>query len=68
AKRNQPSTISVEILGYGDERLEAGGNGTPLTHQGYDPAGAVQVVGAGKLTADELAQLSERERNSLLSQ
>ncbi|WP_444860984.1 hypothetical protein, partial [Serratia marcescens] len=49
-------------------RLEAGGNGTPLTHQGYDPAGAVQVVGAGKLTADELAQLSERERNSLLSQ
>ncbi|MDH7588965.1 filamentous haemagglutinin family protein [Serratia bockelmannii] len=68
AQRNQPSTISVEILGYGGERLEAGGNGTPLTRQGYDPAGAVQVVGAGKLTAEELAQLSERERNSLLSQ
>ena len=67
-QRNQPSTISVEILGYGGERLEAGGNGTPLTSQGYDPAGAVQVVGVGKLTAEELAQLSERERNSLLSQ
>ncbi|QWA10751.1 filamentous hemagglutinin family protein [Sodalis ligni] len=68
AQRNQPSVISVQVLGYGTERLEAGGDDNAMRSTGYDPASVVQVVGTGKLDQKSLAQLSEDERRSLQSQ
>ncbi|MDQ9624352.1 hypothetical protein, partial [Serratia marcescens] len=65
AKRNQPSTISVEILGYGDERLEAGGSATATPVAGYRYDSQVQVLGAGPLSPQSREQLTPEERNRL---
>lgn len=65
AQRNQPSTISVEILGYGDERLEAGGGATATTAAGYRYDSQVQVLGAGPLSPQSREQLTPEERDRL---
>lgn len=64
AQRNQPSTISVEILGYGNERLEAGGGGTSASVS-YDYGSQVQVLGAGPLSQDSRQQLTPEEQRKL---
>lgn len=66
SQRNRPSVISVEILGYGSERLEAGG-GQPATTAaiGYNPDSAVQVLAAGPLSQASNERLSAEERRKL---
>lgn len=64
-RRNRPSVITVEILGYGEERLvpEQDGNaGVP----DYRPDGVVRVLGAGELSEEQSAALTDAERRSML--
>ncbi|WP_208227043.1 filamentous haemagglutinin family protein [Brenneria izadpanahii] len=69
AQGNRPSIISVEILGYGNERLQPGGdapldgarNGPP----DYQPDSAIQVLGAGPLSPRAAALLTQEEKNDL---
>jgi filamentous hemagglutinin family protein len=66
SQRNQPSVISVQILGYGSERLEAGGDGaTGGTAVNYNPDSSVQVLGAGPLSPSSRAMLTAEERSKL---
>ena len=63
ARQNQPSIISVQILGFGDEptaaRHPAGAAApSPERQAAYRRDGAVQVVGDGPLDATQLARLS----------
>ncbi|MFD4838738.1 filamentous hemagglutinin family protein [Achromobacter sp. NPDC058515] len=69
ARQNQPSVISVQILGYGEEPVAGA---APLPQAGaaaaapkYDAASAVQVLGAGALDASETAKLSVEEQRRL---
>ncbi len=62
---NRPSVITVEILGYGQERLvpEQDRNvGAP----DYRPDGVVRVLGAGELSEEQGAALTDAERRSML--
>ncbi|SDS18505.1 filamentous hemagglutinin family N-terminal domain-containing protein [Halopseudomonas litoralis] len=60
ARRNLPSIISVEILGYGDERLEpSSGRNDPLS---YNQGSPVQVLGVGPVSEEGLQQMTEEER------
>ncbi|QVQ26998.1 filamentous haemagglutinin family protein [Achromobacter deleyi] len=71
ARQNQPSVISVQILGYGEDPVA----GAPATAPApaatsaaapkYDSASAVQVLGAGELDASETAKLSMEEQRRL---
>ena len=69
ARQNQPSIISVQILGFGDEPT-AGAASSPgprllaRAPGGYRRDGAVQVVGDGPLDATQLARLSAEERKA----
>ncbi len=65
--RRQPSIISVEILGYGDERLggQAGGDRPRSEPLGYNPDGAVRILGAGELSQEARSRLTSRERRNL---
>jgi filamentous hemagglutinin family protein len=61
---NRPSVITVEILGYGQERLvpEQDRNaGAP----DYRPDGVVRVLGAGELSEEQGAALTDAERRSM---
>lgn len=69
ARQNQPSVISVQILGYGEEPV-AGAAPMPAPADAsiaprYDAASAVQVLGAGTLDPSETANLSVEERRRL---
>jgi filamentous hemagglutinin family protein len=64
-----PSLFTVKVLGFGNEQADEGGTGK---HQGgepqassYQPAGVVQVLGAGPLTAPQLQALTPNERRGL---
>lgn len=65
AQRNQPSIISVQIIGYGNERLEPGGQPAASAPSAYNPASAVQVLGAGPLSPASRAMLTAEERGEL---
>ena len=68
ARQNQPSIISVQILGFGDEPTAgaaSSGAAAPRERQAtYRRDGAVQVVGDGPLDATQLARLSADERKA----
>nr|WP_313702498.1 filamentous hemagglutinin family protein [Achromobacter sp.] len=69
ARQNQPSVISVQILGYGEEPV-AGLPAAPQPNAAaavpkYDAASAVQVLGAGALDASETAKLTGDEQRKL---
>lgn len=66
-QQNQPSIISVEILGYGQERLEAGGDRTSAAPASRPGEGMVQVLGAGPLSANQTGMLTPAERRGLES-
>ncbi|KAF0806097.1 Filamentous hemagglutinin family outer membrane protein [Alcanivorax sp. S71-1-4] len=55
----QPSLITVEILGFGDEPIERGAPGASLR------SSAVDVLGQGPLSAEQLARLTDAERRRL---
>ncbi|WP_058049628.1 filamentous haemagglutinin family protein [Janthinobacterium sp. Ant5-2-1] len=64
-----PSLFTVKVLGFGNEQADEAGVGK---HQGgepqassYQPAGVVQVLGAGPLTAPQLQALTPNERRGL---
>ncbi len=64
-----PSLFTVKVLGFGNEQADEGGVGK---HKGgepqasnYQPAGVVQVLGAGPLTAPQLQALTPNERRGL---
>ena len=60
ARRNLPSIISVEILGYGDERLEpAGSRNDPLSYNQGSPA---QVLGVGPVSEEAKQRMTKEER------
>ncbi|WP_051593715.1 filamentous haemagglutinin family protein [Achromobacter sp. DH1f] len=73
ARRNLPSIINVQILGYGDEAVPgaggAGGAGprpsAPPPPQGYDPRSIFQMLGNGELDAAQKARLTEPEQRGL---
>ncbi len=71
AQRNQPSVISVEILGYGNDRLEASGSGAPTVAavadaQGYDAHSPLKVLGSGKPDPTQLDHLTAQEKKNLM--
>ncbi|MBW3500742.1 filamentous haemagglutinin family protein [Janthinobacterium sp. NKUCC08_JDC] len=68
-RQAQPSLFTVKVLGFGNEQADEAGAGK---HQGgepqassYQPAGVVQVLGAGPLTAPQLQALTPNERRGL---
>ncbi|WP_261276181.1 filamentous haemagglutinin family protein [Serratia entomophila] len=68
AQRNQPSLISVEVLGYGNERLEAGGSdgaASAAVPVSYNYGSQVQVLGAGPLSPQSRRQLTPEEQRKL---
>ncbi|MBB1627744.1 hemagglutinin [Achromobacter sp. UMC71] len=68
ARQNQPSVISVQILGYGEEPVagaSAPAPGPSAAATRYDAASAVQVLGAGTLDDSEMRGLSPQERSKL---
>lgn len=53
--QSQPSTISVQVLGFGDATSSV----SPARDDGrYDPDSVVQVVGMGELTAEQRARMA----------
>jgi len=63
--RRQPSLITVQVLGFGDERLVPGREGASLNPQ-YNRQSPVQVLGAGVLDEQARGQLTEEERGNLM--
>ncbi|KXG80250.1 filamentous hemagglutinin family protein [Pseudomonas mosselii] len=65
SRQRQPSVITVQVLGFGGERLVPGQDGASLNPQ-YNRQSPVQVLGAGALDEQAKAQLTEEERGNLL--
>ncbi|MDF9618069.1 filamentous hemagglutinin family protein [Pseudomonas entomophila] len=65
ARARQPSVITVQVLGFGGERLVPRQDGASLNPQ-YNRQSPVQVLGAGALDERAKAQLTEEERGNLL--
>lgn len=65
ARQRQPSVITVQVLGFGTERLVPGKEGASLGPQ-YNPQSPVQVLGAGALDEQARGRLTEEERGNLL--
>ena len=62
---NRPSVITVEILGYGQERLVPEQDRNAGASD-YRPDGVVRVLGAGELSEEQGAALTDAERRSML--
>ena len=54
-RQGLPSTISVQVLGFGEETSSVT---PPSDDEGYDPNSVVQVVGMGELSAEQRARLA----------
>ncbi|NWB83889.1 filamentous haemagglutinin family protein [Pseudomonas gingeri] len=65
ARQNQPSVFSVQVLSFGQERLEPSGDGASRGTPNYNPDSPVQVLGAGTLSEQARARLTEEERGNL---
>ncbi|WP_416391729.1 filamentous hemagglutinin family protein [Alloalcanivorax xenomutans] len=66
-QQQQPSIINVEILGYGQERLEPGGDRSSAAPASRPGEGVVEVLGAGPLSANQTGMLTPAERRGLKS-
>ncbi|RTT05878.1 filamentous hemagglutinin family protein [Pseudomonas aeruginosa] len=65
ARQRMPSVITVQVLGFGNERLEPSRDGASRS-PGYNPNSAVQVLGAGALGEQARSQLTDEERGNLI--
>ncbi|MGC3580508.1 filamentous hemagglutinin family protein [Pseudomonas aeruginosa] len=65
ARQRMPSVITVQVLGFGNERLEPSRDGAGRS-PGYNPDSAVQVLGAGALGEQARSQLTDEERGNLI--
>ncbi|MCQ9769383.1 filamentous hemagglutinin family protein [Pseudomonas aeruginosa] len=65
ARQRMPSVITVQVLGFGNERLEPSRDGASRS-PGYNPDSAVQVLGAGVLGEQARSQLTDEERGNLI--
>ncbi|HIE1864240.1 TPA: filamentous hemagglutinin family protein [Pseudomonas aeruginosa] len=65
ARQRMPSVITVQVLGFGNERLEPSRDGASRS-PGYNPDSAVQVLGAGALGEQARSQLTDEERGNLI--
>ncbi|MFT0137771.1 filamentous hemagglutinin family protein [Alcanivoracaceae bacterium MT1] len=65
--RQPPSVISVEILGYGQERLEPQPRPSPAPTPplSYNPNSAIRVIGDGDLSPEQRRELTMEERRHL---
>ncbi|WP_312466806.1 filamentous hemagglutinin family protein [Stutzerimonas nitrititolerans] len=64
SSQRRPSVFSVQVLGFGDERLEPSREEARRA-PGYRPTSSVQVLGAGQLDERAMDQLTEEERGRL---
>ncbi|MBG6793318.1 filamentous hemagglutinin family protein [Pseudomonas aeruginosa] len=65
ARQRMPAVITVQVLGFGNERLEPSRDGASRS-PGYNPDSAVQVLGAGALGEQARSQLTDEERGNLI--
>ncbi len=65
ASRNRmPSVFSVQVLGFGNERLAPSQEGASRA-PGYKPESSVKVLGAGQLDEQARSQLTQEEQRNL---
>ncbi|NWE11292.1 hypothetical protein HX788_29755, partial [Pseudomonas edaphica] len=66
AKQGRASIVTVEVLGFGAEPVER--EPQPAGQQktsGYNPGSPVQVLGAGPLSEQARARLTDEERRQI---
>ncbi|MGA4636023.1 filamentous hemagglutinin family protein [Pseudomonas solani] len=64
SRQRQPSIFTVQVLGFGNERVEPTNEGASRT-PAYDPGSSVQVLGAGQLDDQARNQLTPEEQRNL---
>ncbi|WP_313054933.1 filamentous haemagglutinin family protein, partial [Pseudomonas lopnurensis] len=64
SSQRRPSVFSVQVLGFGEERLEPSRDEASRA-PGYRPTSSVQVLGAGQLDEQAMGLLTEEERGRL---
>ncbi|WP_285961693.1 filamentous haemagglutinin family protein [Pseudomonas tohonis] len=64
SRQRQPSIFTVQVLGFGNERVAPSGEGAGRTPT-YDPGSSVQVLGAGQLDDQARSQLTPEEQRNL---
>ncbi|OOV89831.1 filamentous hemagglutinin family protein [Pseudomonas sp. MF4836] len=64
AKQGRASIVTVEVLGFGSEPLQRGREDASRA-PGYNPDSPVQVLGAGPLSDQARARLTDEERGQL---
>ena len=64
AKQGRASIVTVEVLGFGSEPVERKPQDQQKT-SGYNPNSPVQVLGAGPLSDQARAQLTDEERQQI---
>lgn len=64
SRQRQPSIFTVQVLGFGNERVEPSNEGASRTPT-YDPGSSVQVLGAGQLDDQARNQLTPEEQRNL---
>ncbi|WP_271102978.1 filamentous haemagglutinin family protein [Pseudomonas tohonis] len=64
SRQRQPSIFTVQVLGFGNERVAPSGEGAGRTPT-YDPGSSVQVLGAGQLDDQARNQLTPEEQRNL---
>ncbi|BCG25060.1 hypothetical protein TUM18999_32510 [Pseudomonas tohonis] len=64
SRQRQPSIFTVQVLGFGNERVAPSGEGAGRTPT-YDPGSSVQVLGAGQLDDQVRNQLTPEEQRNL---
>ncbi|WCD83366.1 filamentous haemagglutinin family protein [Pseudomonas sp. TUM22785] len=64
SRQRQPSIFTVQVLGFGNERVAPSGEGAGRTPT-YDSGSSVQVLGAGQLDDQARNQLTPEEQRNL---
>ena len=64
ARQGRASIVTVEVLGFGTEPVKRGPD-SASTSPVYNPDSPVQVLGAGPLSDQARAQLTDEERRQI---